>query len=398
MIAACQGDSGTAGPSGPSGDIIIASDLSVSSLDGIAVTLEQAIRLAVAQHPTIGRFKVSYWSLDDALAGNSSSEKALQNVAQMVDDNRVLAMIGPLTSYVAFPTIPVANLGDLAMVSPANTAGCLTQGKPPECGGDPSTLHPSGRNNYFRIAPPDDAQGNAMARYAARNLNVKRVAVINEWAHDGDTIIGRFARELELNGGKIVVKEDVDSGTTDFKTFLANAQLKGAQAIYAIGDGDSDRICVAASQMSADLYFLGTDSIIYGSQCIGEALSRTGSMLATYPDVDITKSQDPKAMNVVRQFHQSYPNATISEYTFAAYDCAMIVIDAIERAIEANGGRLPNRRQVLDAVTRSQFTGVTGTYSFDTDGDAIFPLMSVYKVVSEKWTYLSKIDGSASSS
>jgi branched-chain amino acid transport system substrate-binding protein len=396
IIAACQGDSGPAGRSAPSGDIIIASDLSVSSLDGLALPLEQAIRLAIAQHPTIGRFKVSYWSLDDALAGDSSSERALQNVAQMVDDNRVLAMIGPLTSYVAFPTIPVANMGDLAMVSPDNTAACLTQGKPPECGTDPSTLRPSGRNNYFRIAPPDVAQGNAMGRYAARNLNVKRVAVINEWGPDGDKIISRFATELELNGGKIVVKEDVDSGTTDFKTFLANAQSKGAQAIYAIGDGD--KICIAASQMSADLYFLGTDAIVYGSQCIGQALSRSGSMLATYTDVDITKSQDPKAMNVVRQFHESYPNATISDYTFAAYDCAMIVIDAIEQAIAANGGRLPDRRQVLDAMTRSQFTGVTGTYSFDKNGDAIFPLMSVYKVVSEKWTYLNKIDGSASSS
>jgi branched-chain amino acid transport system substrate-binding protein len=284
------------------------------------------------------------------------------------------------------------------MVSPDNTAVCLTQGKPPECGADPSTLRPSGRNNFFRIAPPDDAQGNAMGRYAARNLNVKRVAVINEWGPDGDKIISRFAQELELNGGKIVAKEDVDSGTTDFKAFLANAQSKGAQAIYAIGDGDSDKICVAASQMSADLYFLGMDVLIYGSKCIGQALSRSGSMLATYTDVDITKSQDPKAINVVRQFHKAYPNARISDYTFAAYDCALIVIDAIEQAIDANGGRLPDRRQVLEAVARSQFTGVTGSYSFDKNGDAIFPLMSVYKVVSEKWTYLNKIDGSATSS
>ena len=120
-------------------------------------------------------------------------------------------------------------------------------------------------------------------------------------------------------------------------------------------------------------------------------------MLATYTDVDIRKSQDPQAMSVVRQFHQSYPNATISDYTFAAYDCAMIVIDAIEHAIEANGGRLPDRRQVLDAMTRAQFRGVTGSYSFDKNGDAIFPLMSVYKVVGGKWTYVNKIDGSDSS-
>jgi branched-chain amino acid transport system substrate-binding protein len=395
MITACQTGGATASPTPPSGDIIIASDLALSGLGGYAIPLEQGIRLAIAQHPTIDRFKLSYWSLDDAVAGNASPEKGLQNVTQMVDENRVLAMIGPYTSYSGFPMIPVANLADLVMVSPTNSGGCLTQASS-DCSADPSSLRPSGRNNYFRIEPPDAAQGTAMARYAARYLNVKRVAVINEWGSGGDALISRFAKELEFTGGKIVLKQDFDSGTADFRSFLANARSSGAQAIYAIGDGASDKICVAASQMSAGLIFLGTDAIYDsgGLQCIGQALSRSESMLATNPDVDITNSKDSAAINAVREFHQAYPTSSIAAYAFAAYDCALIVIDAIDRAIKANGGRLPDRRQVLDAVARSQFTGVTGTYSFDKNGDAISPLMSVYKVVSGQWTYFNKIDAS----
>jgi len=142
---------------------------------------------------------------------------------------------------------------------------------------------------------------------------------------------------------------------------MAQARSRGAQAIYAIGDGENDKICVAASQMPDGFLFLGTDAIYNngGPLCIGQALSRSESMLATNPDVDITTSNDPAAMKAVSQFHQAYPTSQISAYTFAAYDCAQIVIDAIDKAIKANGGRLPDRRQVLDALARSQFTGLT---------------------------------------
>jgi ABC-type branched-subunit amino acid transport system substrate-binding protein len=150
--------------------------------------------------------------------------------------------------------------------------------------------------------------------------------------------------------------------------------------------------------MPADLLFLGTDAIVNsgGSLCIDQALSRSEGMLATDPDVDITNSKDPAAMKAVSQFHQAYPTAKNLAFTFAAYDCALIVIAAIEQAMKANGGRLPDRLQVLEAMTGVQFTGVTGTYSFDKNGDAIFPLMSLRKAVNGKWTYVSKIDGSAS--
>jgi len=80
----------------------------------------------------------------------------------MVDDSRVLGMIGPYVSYVGYPTIPVANRADLAMISPTNSNACLTQAGP-DCATDPSSLRPTGRNNYFRIQPPDAAQGTAMA-------------------------------------------------------------------------------------------------------------------------------------------------------------------------------------------------------------------------------------------
>jgi ABC-type branched-subunit amino acid transport system substrate-binding protein len=67
----------------------------------------------------------------------------------------------------------------------------------------------------------------------------------------------------------------------------------------------------------------------------------------------------------------------------------------IERAIELKGGNLPNRRDVLDAMQTITYVGLTGTYSFDHNGDALSPLMSIYQVHNGKWEYLQKLDATA---
>jgi branched-chain amino acid transport system substrate-binding protein len=65
-----------------------------------------------------------------------------------------------------------------------------------------------------------------------------------------------------------------------------------------------------------------------------------------------------------------------------------ILIDAIGRAIDANGGRVPSRSQVIDAVAGTHdFKGTTGTYSFDVNGDATRPPMSIYQVRNGHWAF-----------
>ncbi len=61
-------------------------------------------------------------------------------------------------------------------------------------------------------------------------------------------------------------------------------------------------------------------------------------------------------------------------------------MDAIARAIKANGGKLPSRSQVVTALAETNdFVWLTGTYSFDKNGDAINPMMSIYRVQGGRW-------------
>jgi branched-chain amino acid transport system substrate-binding protein len=378
-----------------SDQIIIASDLPVG-FEGGARPLEQAIGYAIQHQDSIGGFKLGYWSLDNALGENPDPVRGVANVERMVLDRRVLGMVGSYTSAVTLQEIQVANASDLVMLSPSATTYCLTRA---DASCDPAPFC-AGRAgcNFFRIAPPDPIQGRAIARYATANLGVKRVAAVNELGDDGNLYIKEFAAELARTGGEMVFQQDFEPGTTNFTGFLNTAKTNGAQAIYVIGGG-GDNVCSVRAQMTRllpEAYFLAADGVIsdHGAQCIQDAVDAT-RMLVTYPDFDPSHSEDPSVKSFVDAFRKAYPKAS-DVYTFAAYDCARIMIDAIARAIKSNHGAIPTRAQVVAAVAQTnEFKGVTGTYSFDANGDAKSPPMSIFEARNGNWVYLRKIDASA---
>jgi branched-chain amino acid transport system substrate-binding protein len=375
-------------------DIVIASDLPETGLRSVILPMEQAIRFAISQEGAIDGLTLGYLPLDDSIAATPNQVKGMQNVERMIDDSRVLGMIGPYTSNVAVEEIPVANHAGLAMISPSNTNWCLTM--PAEGCGPPA--RPPGTNNYFRIAPPDPLQGRAMARYAGGVLGLRRVAAFNEWGPWlGALLLDQFSAELRRFGGEVVLRQDLGPGTTDFISFLDLAKRLGADAIFAVGNQD-DGVCVARAQANTLLpnaYFLGTDGITGIKECITEA-GDPPRMLAPATDVDPTHSADPRVQSIVAAYKKVYPKASdVSAYTFAAYDCTRILLAAIARAIQKNGGKVPSRTQVIAEIANGRaFQGVTGTFAFDQNGDAVSPLMSMFEVRDGRWVDLGPVDAS----
>ena len=395
LVAACDAGGATVSTL-PAAQIIIASDLPTSGFGANALDAQQAIAFAIQQQGTVEGYTLGYWPLDDSLAANPSPARAIGNLQRIVDVRQALGMIGPFSSNVARYEIPIANRANLAMISPSNTGDCLTLSY---CDPIDVASRPFGVNNYFRIAAPDPVEGRAMARYAARRLGVTRVAAFNDLGTDGEPIIKEFAAELKSSGGQIVLEQSlVASGAPDFTTFLTQASSLGAQAVYAVGLAIDNHDCRARAQMETLLpnaYFLTWDGIDQDNEnCFPDAGADTSRMFGTFSDVDPRRST-PLSKDVTA-YLKAYPKASdVSIYTFAAYDCARLMIAAIAQAIRDNHGAIPRRDQVVAALASIQgFRGVTGTYSFDANGDAFSPLMSIWEVQNGRWTYLEQIDAS----
>jgi len=377
----------------PAAEIIIASDLPTSGADASSgLPTQNGAAFAVSQTPTYKGIKITFKPFDDTVNGVHDPQKGAQNVQQMVSDPKVLAMVGPFNSNVAFAEIPIANGAALAMMSPSNTNECLTQTFV-YCNPKPAAVRPSGKNNYFRIAAPDTVQGPAMADYIIKTLKLTKVAVFSDNETFGKGVADNFVKRLTATGGSVTNRSDFDWKTTnDFKPFINAAKAAGAQAIYA-GATSATKACIVRNQMTGilDVPFTGPDGI-GDDECLKNAGTNTANMFFSNAAGDA--AQNPDAAATIAAFKVAYPKASdLGAYTFPAYDCALILIDAIKRAIDANGGKVPSRQQVVDAVqATSGLKGTVGTYAFDANGDPKSATMAFWftKGTPAVWTFQSQ--------
>lgn len=391
IAAACSTGGGSGGTS--KGEIIIASDLPVSGADGSdGIPTQNGVQFAIESTGSIKGFKLTWKGFDDTVNGAHDPQKGVQNVQQMLNDPKILGMVGPFNSNVAAAEIPVGNQGPLAMVSPSNTNNCLTQ---PTFGGKPCTdpnpknLRPTGKNNYFRIAAPDSFQGPAMADYAYDTLKITKVAVWSDNEIFGKGVADTFQQEFIKKGGQVVVRQDFDTKVTnDWKPFLTDAKSKGAQGVYA-GATSGTKACIPNAQMAGIISgpYMTPDGGV-NSQCIKDSGSNAADLYGTVAGANAELNPDAKA--TIDAFKAKFPKKEdLGSYTFMAYDCAKILIDAIGRAIDANGGNMPSRQQVIDALAKTKNLKLTtGTYTFDQNGDPTTPVMSIYQVKGADWAFI----------
>jgi branched-chain amino acid transport system substrate-binding protein len=349
------------------------------------------VQFALDRNQTLRGYRLRRSVFDDALAGIYDPSKGLQNLKQITADPAVLGVIEPSISPEVRNGLPLTNRASLALVSPA-TEDCLTVALP-FCA-QPPPPHPAGPSSFFRVATPDRMQPLAMAHYAEESLGLRRVAVVSDKSIYGTRFAERFSQEFAALGGTVVQRDTFSTADADFAPLLHRLRESTPEAIY-VGGTSLDYTCRMRFQMKAifttDLYFLGGDGVM-DEHCLQDAASNLGErMIATTPAPQTRTS--PEATAVVKAYRNAHPRPEdVGAYTFAGYDCGMILIDAIGRAIDANGGRIPNRAQVRQAVAQTRdLKGVTGVWSFDENGDGANPTVALYQVRQGRWSPLAEV-------
>jgi branched-chain amino acid transport system substrate-binding protein len=391
---------GTGGTGGAKGEIDIASDLPTSGADASSgLPTQYGAAFAVEQKGSIQGFTLKFVPLDDAVNGKHDPTKGAQNVQQFISNKLILGMVGPFNSGVAAAEIPVANNAPLAMISPSNTNECLTLAFDyckAYAGYTAAELRPTGKNNYFRVAANDTFQGPAMADFAFDTLKLTKLAVWDDQEPFGLGVANNFAKEFTTKGGTVVDRVGFKTATKpDFKSWLNKAKTDGAQGIYA-GATSASYGCIARAQSQGIFdptsYYLGPDGIGDG-QCIKDAGPTMGNDHVYASQGVADANANSSAAATISAYKAEHPNASdIGAYTFAGYDCAAILIDAIDRAITANGGNLPSRQQVIDQMAKTTaFKGLTGIYTLNDKGDPTTPALQIQQYKSGAWTTVKNI-------
>jgi branched-chain amino acid transport system substrate-binding protein len=417
-LPACAGDTNLATSDAT---ITIGVDLPLTGVEGRAGTSTlNGVRFFVQRHPVVDGFTITVDARDDPASASRDTARGLENLASLIAQPRVLAIVGPFDSNVARAQIPVANRAHLALVSPGTSNRCLTHEPflpaalnpartPITCHAaglpTPNELRPTGVNNFFRLSTTDELQGPAAADYANRQLHLQRVAVLTDSEAYGQALADGFTARFNHLGGTVVAHADLDpSKTIDATAFLQAAKNDRAQGVY-FGGSAANHACVLRSQMAsvfgadAAAPLLGGDGIALDPACVGDAGASAAGIYATVPaaDAEHTDSAGP----VIAAFRSQYGRpGDFGPGTVAAYDATGAVYDALDRAIKASAGNLPARDSVVAelAATRA-YSGATGVFGFDPEGDTTLRLLTIFRPVSADldsgWAWVATLDYTA---
>lgn len=319
--------------------------------NGVELAIEQlSVPLADAG------FTVEFVPFDD----QATPDVGVNNANLLVNDPAILAVIGHYNSGVAIPSSEVYDANNLVMVSPANTGVAVTD---------------RGLPTVNRICGRDDTQGAAGAAFAASLDGVESVYVLHDTTAYGQGVAQFFAAEAEALGLTVLGVE----GTTETANFDGVVQPILAQSPDLIYFGAIySQAGIFINQARAAGYegvFLGPDG--FDSSDYAELAGDAG-VGTYYTTVAAPPSFYPKAAQFIEDYQAKFGEDP-QPFAAQAYDSTGIVLNAILQAAQEADGQVPTREAVASAVRATQeYDGITGTYSFDANGD---PVLATYVIL-----------------
>lgn len=411
MLAACGGTgTSTSTSSTTGGTIKVATDFPTSGSDlSSGKPAENGANLAVQEAnaaKTIPGYNLVFVPKDDVGAsGAHDPQVGLKNVTDLRGDAQVAGIVGPFNSSVAKAEMPIANQAPIALISPSNTYPCLTRrGADIDCTGANdllSTVRPTGKVTYFRIAATDDLQGAVGADYLSKTLKLKNVYVVDDTETYGTGIAVTFIKRWQENGGKVVGHDSIKS-TTDYTGELTKVADAHPDAVYFAGTdatgGTQFRKQMANVAGLSKVPLAGGDGIRTGDFASTIGTSSGGPVYASVAAVD--QSKVPAAAAFVKNYEAKFGKQ--GAYSGGGYDSMKILIQGIKKAIDG-GAKPPTdsgqadaankfRQAVIDAIQKGSYSGVTGTHSFNADGDTTNKTVSLYQLANVNgkpdWKYV----------
>ncbi|MCP8969145.1 branched-chain amino acid ABC transporter substrate-binding protein [Ectobacillus ponti] len=342
-----------------------------SPLSGGSATVGESIKLGAqfaleeqkAEFKKLG-FDLQLVPYDD----QGDPKKGVANAQLIGADKSILGVIGHYNSGVAIPSSEIYEKYSVAMVSPANTANDVTDRK---------------LKTVNRIVARDDLQGPAGADYAAKELKVKSVFIVQDKTAYGTGIAEAFKKEAEKQGVQVVGFEGITIGEKDFNGVINQVLSKKPDMVYFGGLYTEGGLLIKqARQKGITIPIMGGDGM--DSSTLVEIAG--GTIQNTY---FTTMATDPRKTDKGKQFAEDYKkkfNKEIEGYAAYGYDAAGVYLKGLKQAIQDNGNKMPTREQVRDAVRKvKDYEGVVTKVSFDEKGDNKYAKVYLYKFDAPKY-------------
>ncbi|MEU8134506.1 branched-chain amino acid ABC transporter substrate-binding protein [Streptodolium elevatio] len=319
-------------------------------------------------------FKIKLTKSDD----EASETKAASAAQKLIDDSKVIAVIGPAFSGPTKASGALYAQAKLATVSPSATNPTLT---------DPS----NGFTSLLRGVPNDFAQGSGMATYYAQKLKLKKVLIVDDKSEYGVGLSDVAKAEL-TKAGVQVVSESVPKGTPDYTSAATTVKNSGADGmIYAGYYQDAAPFAKKLKEQGVKIPMISGDGT-NDPKFIELAGDAADNWYLTCPCTDA--KVEPATKDFTTAYTAQFKEAP-STYSAESFDLTNMVIQEIKKLDEA--GTKITRELMLTNLKKASYKGLTKTFSFDEKGEFAGKGIYLYEVKAGKIGYLGNIEELAKS-
>ena len=379
-------------------DFLIASDLPMQgSARGQTTAMVQAIRYVLQQRNyKAGKYNLAYQVCDDstAQAGKWDSGKCNQNGRAYANNKSVIGVIGTYNSGCALIIIPVLNQapdGPVAMVSPANTYVCITEGTGCDAS-EPDKYYPSGKRNYARVVPYDAYQA-AVDAQLSKDLGVTKVYILNDKEAYGLGVALLYRAAAEKLGIKIAGFSAWAKESASYESIMRRIKSTGADGVFLGGlieeNGGQvikDKVSVLGS--NDDVKLIGPDGFAQQATIDDAGAENAAGMYVTVAGAPAERltGEGKTFVEGFRKFANVAEGQPIDPYAAYAAQAAVVLLDAIAAS---DGTRADVAANLFQAKVEN---GILGTFDINKNGDVSQPKggvvnYSVFKLAKVLETY-----------
>lgn len=253
--------------------------------------------------------------------------KSIQNMTELIDSEKVVAVIGPTNSGNALAWLHIPQQKKVPVIVPVATATDITKRYAGEA-----------QNYIYRVSMVDREQVALLVAYALKASKNQKIAFIADSTGFGQQGVKDLTEVLALHGQKPVAVEKFGPKDTDMTSQLAKIRDAGADTLIVYGLADANAQLLRSMEK---ISYLPTTLGTWGNMST-PLLNTAGKKLAEHIIFATSTAEDsnPRAVALAARVRERYPQMPTFVAAAQSYDSVMLLAAAIKKAGNTEGDKV----------------------------------------------------------
>lgn len=263
--------------------------------------------------------------------------KSIQNMTELIDNEKVVAVIGPTNSGNALAWLHIPQQKKVPVLCTIATGTEIT------------TRYAKEPQNYlFRLSMVDREQAGLIVAYAVKASKDKKIAIIGDSTGYGQGGMKDATEILALHGLRPVAVEKFGAKDTDMTSQLAKIRGAGADTviIWAVADGTA-QVLRSMEKMNYKPVLLGT----WGN--LSSLMPKiAGPKMAEHIifAASTTEDSNDRTKALGARVRKNFPTLTTFAASAQTYDAVMLLAAAIKQAGTTDGPKVQKALENISGV------------------------------------------------